>query len=168
MKYANGVQVNFVIEPGKGPMGGAVFICEKGKLEINRNKFTSNPPEIAQQLLKQLEHRGRRAQMERRSGALAGEMAHAKLDRLHSIARIARCRRGDRPPIHLGLPSGQHHSGRRQEHCVGIPRRNCFATIKRQTNFSRGSAEPVSNCQKLADFPRSVLEFWFPKLQATI
>ena len=52
MKYANGVPVNFVIEHGKGPMGGAVFVCEKGKLEINRNKFTSNPPEIAQQLLK--------------------------------------------------------------------------------------------------------------------
>lgn len=54
MRYANDVRVNFVIEPGKGPMGGAVFICEKGKLEINRNKFTSNPPEVAQQLLKQL------------------------------------------------------------------------------------------------------------------
>jgi predicted dehydrogenase len=29
MKYANGVQVNYVIEPGKGPMGGAIFICWK-------------------------------------------------------------------------------------------------------------------------------------------
>jgi predicted dehydrogenase len=55
MKYANGVVVNFVIEQGKGPMGGAVFICEKGKLEINRNKFTSNPPEIAEQLRKELD-----------------------------------------------------------------------------------------------------------------
>jgi predicted dehydrogenase len=55
MKYANGVVVNFVIEPGKGPMGGAVFICEKGKLEINRNKFSSNPPEIASELLKQVD-----------------------------------------------------------------------------------------------------------------
>jgi predicted dehydrogenase len=55
MKYANGVTVNFVIEPGKGPMGGAIFVCEKGKLEINRNKFSSNPPEIAQQLLKSLD-----------------------------------------------------------------------------------------------------------------
>ncbi len=54
MKYDNGVQVNFVIEPGKGPMGGAIFVCEKGKLEINRNKFTSNPPEIAQQLLQNI------------------------------------------------------------------------------------------------------------------
>jgi len=55
MKYANGVPVNFIIEPGKGPMGGAVFICEKGKLEINRNKFTSNPPEIAKELEKKLD-----------------------------------------------------------------------------------------------------------------
>ncbi len=36
-------------------MGGAIFVCEKGKLEINRNKFTSNPPEIAQELLKKLD-----------------------------------------------------------------------------------------------------------------
>jgi hypothetical protein len=36
-------------------MGGAVFICEKGKLEINRNKFTSNPPEIADELRKHLD-----------------------------------------------------------------------------------------------------------------
>ena len=55
MKYANGVQVNYVIEPGQGPMGGAVFIGEQGKLEINRNKFASNPPEIAQELLKKLD-----------------------------------------------------------------------------------------------------------------
>jgi predicted dehydrogenase len=55
MKYASGVVVNFVIEPGKGPMGGAVFVCEHGKLEINRNKFSSNPPEIARELLKQVD-----------------------------------------------------------------------------------------------------------------
>jgi len=35
-------------------MGGAVFICEKGKLEINRNKFTSNPRDIADELRKQV------------------------------------------------------------------------------------------------------------------
>ena len=55
MRYANGVEVKYVIEPGRGPMGGAVFICEKGKLEINRNKFASNPPEIAEELRKQLD-----------------------------------------------------------------------------------------------------------------
>lgn len=55
MRYADGVPVNFVLESGHGPMGGAVFICEKGKLEINRNKFTSNPPEIAAELQKKLD-----------------------------------------------------------------------------------------------------------------
>jgi hypothetical protein len=54
MRYANGVDVNFVLPAGHGPPGGAVFICEKGKLEINRNKFTSNPPEIAAELRKQV------------------------------------------------------------------------------------------------------------------
>ena len=54
-KYASGVEVKFMIEPGRGPMGGAVFVCEKGKLEINRNKFSSNPPEIAADLLKQVD-----------------------------------------------------------------------------------------------------------------
>ncbi|MGD9721415.1 MAG: Gfo/Idh/MocA family oxidoreductase [Pirellulales bacterium] len=55
MRYANGVEVKFIIEPGRGPMGGAVFICEKGKLEINRNKFASNPPEIALELNKKVD-----------------------------------------------------------------------------------------------------------------
>jgi predicted dehydrogenase len=54
MRYPNGVRVNFVLPQGHGPMGGAVFICEKGKLEINRNKFSSNPKEIAAELRKQV------------------------------------------------------------------------------------------------------------------
>ncbi len=49
MTYADGLEVNFVLD--KGPMGGAVFIGERGKLEINRNKVTSNPPEIAARIL---------------------------------------------------------------------------------------------------------------------
>jgi hypothetical protein len=53
MRYADGVVVNFVL--AKGPMGGAVFIGEKGKLEINRNKITSNPPEIAAGILANLD-----------------------------------------------------------------------------------------------------------------
>ena len=31
------------VRPRPRSRGGAVFVCEKGKLEINRNKFTSNP-----------------------------------------------------------------------------------------------------------------------------
>lgn len=49
MRYASGVPLNFVLE--NGPMGGAVFVGERGKLEINRNKVVSNPPEIAAEIL---------------------------------------------------------------------------------------------------------------------
>jgi predicted dehydrogenase len=52
MRYANGIPVRFVLE--HGPMGGGIFICEKGKLEINRNKFASNPKSIAEELLKKV------------------------------------------------------------------------------------------------------------------
>jgi predicted dehydrogenase len=53
MRYASGVAVNFIL-PG-GPKGGGVFIGEKGKLEINRNKIASNPPEIAAKILEKLD-----------------------------------------------------------------------------------------------------------------
>ncbi|MGO8690284.1 MAG: Gfo/Idh/MocA family protein [Thermoguttaceae bacterium] len=52
MRYANGVPLRFVLD--HGPWGGAIFVCEKGKLEVNRNKFTSNPTSIAQELLKKV------------------------------------------------------------------------------------------------------------------
>lgn len=55
MHYANGVPVRFMLPMGHGPMGGAVFVCEKGKLEINRNKFTSNPKSIAKELLQKVD-----------------------------------------------------------------------------------------------------------------
>jgi predicted dehydrogenase len=55
MRYANGVPLRFILKPGHGPMGGAVFVCEKGKLEINRNKFASNPKSIAVELLKKVD-----------------------------------------------------------------------------------------------------------------
>ncbi len=44
MRYANGVLVRF--ERTGGPMGGAVFVGDKCKIEINRNKFTTNPPDF--------------------------------------------------------------------------------------------------------------------------
>jgi predicted dehydrogenase len=45
MRYANGVTVNF--DSTKAPMGGAIFIGEKGKLSIDRNGFEVDPPELA-------------------------------------------------------------------------------------------------------------------------
>jgi len=43
-KYANGVEVRFELDPG--PAGGAIFRCEKGNLEINRNLLRANPQEL--------------------------------------------------------------------------------------------------------------------------
>ena len=43
-KYASGVEVRMELE--WVPAGGAIFIGEKGKIEINRNKYTSNPKGI--------------------------------------------------------------------------------------------------------------------------
>lgn len=44
MRYAGGVEVRYELE--RGPMGGAVFTGERCKIEINRNKFTTNPPDF--------------------------------------------------------------------------------------------------------------------------
>ncbi len=52
-RYADGTEVRFEL-PG-GPMGGAIFYGEKGKLEINRNKFMSNPVSIREQLIKNVD-----------------------------------------------------------------------------------------------------------------
>ena len=44
MRYADGVEVRMELD--HGPQGGAIFVGEHGKLEINRNKFTSNPHDL--------------------------------------------------------------------------------------------------------------------------
>jgi predicted dehydrogenase len=45
-RYANGVQVDVELEEKHGPDCGAIFTGEKGKIEINRNKFTTNPKKL--------------------------------------------------------------------------------------------------------------------------
>ena len=44
MRYADGVQVDY--ELSAGPQGGGIFTGTKAKIEINRNKFTTNPPDF--------------------------------------------------------------------------------------------------------------------------
>lgn len=44
MRDANGVEVRY--ELGGGPVGGGVFVGEQCKIEINRNKFTTNPADF--------------------------------------------------------------------------------------------------------------------------
>ena len=48
MKYANGTQLKLHLDGDRGPGLGAIFVGEKGKLEINRDKIASNPKELAQ------------------------------------------------------------------------------------------------------------------------
>jgi len=43
LRYPNGVVLKLELPQGKGPGLGAIFIGEKGKLEINRNKLAANP-----------------------------------------------------------------------------------------------------------------------------
>lgn len=52
-RYADGTEVR--IELDNGPHGGGIFIGEKGKLEVNRNKFMSNPVGIRDMLLKKVD-----------------------------------------------------------------------------------------------------------------
>ena len=44
LRYSSGVLVK--LELAQGPMGGAIFIGDKGKIEIDRNRFTATPPEL--------------------------------------------------------------------------------------------------------------------------
>jgi len=46
MKFANGTVLKLYLDGDRGPGLGAIFVGEKGKIEINRNKLASNPKEI--------------------------------------------------------------------------------------------------------------------------
>jgi hypothetical protein len=46
MKFASGTELKLHLDGDRGPGLGAIFVCEKGKIEINRNKIASNPKDI--------------------------------------------------------------------------------------------------------------------------
>ncbi len=46
MKFATGTELKLHLDGDRGPGLGAIFVCENGKIEINRNKLASNPKEI--------------------------------------------------------------------------------------------------------------------------
>ena len=46
MKFATGTEVQYHLDGDRGPGLGAIFIGEKGKLEITRNKLAANPKEL--------------------------------------------------------------------------------------------------------------------------
>ncbi len=46
MKFATGTELRLELDGDRGPGLGAIFVCEQGKVEINRDKVASNPKEI--------------------------------------------------------------------------------------------------------------------------
>ena len=46
MWYANGVELRCHLDGDRGPGLGCIVIGEEGKIEVNRDKITSNPPEL--------------------------------------------------------------------------------------------------------------------------
>lgn len=46
LRYPNGVLLKLELPQGKGPGLGAIFVGDKGKIEINRNKLASNPKDL--------------------------------------------------------------------------------------------------------------------------
>ena len=46
MRYANGTILEMNLPRQRGPVWGAIFIGQEGKVEINRNRCVSNPPEL--------------------------------------------------------------------------------------------------------------------------
>jgi predicted dehydrogenase len=46
MKFASGTQLKLNLDGDRGPGLGAIFVGEKGKIEINRDKLASNPKEL--------------------------------------------------------------------------------------------------------------------------
>jgi len=48
MKYANGTVLKLHLDGDWGPGLGAIFVGEKGKIEINRNKLAANPKSLLQ------------------------------------------------------------------------------------------------------------------------
>ena len=48
LRYPSGTVLRLALPQGTGPGLGAIFVGDKGKIEINRNRLASNPPELIQ------------------------------------------------------------------------------------------------------------------------
>lgn len=46
MRYADGMQVDYDIPDGAGPMGGGVFTASDAKMVLDRNEFKTDPPDF--------------------------------------------------------------------------------------------------------------------------
>ena len=82
-RYGNGVSVRLELPPGP-LMGGAVFIGEKGRIEIIRDRLPDRAARDDQGPAEPGE-----VQLARPSGVVAGALPHGELAGLHTHARHA-------------------------------------------------------------------------------
>ena len=83
-RYANGITVRL----DNGNRGGGIFIGEKGKMEVFRGKLTSNPKEMAEELLKNHPRQNQNHVANWLDCAVSGEQPIADVELGHRSATI--------------------------------------------------------------------------------
>ena len=101
LRYPGGTLLKLSLPQGKGPGLGAIFVGEKGKIEINRNRVAGNPAELV--------HGAAAGGRPVRVGQHCGT-AHPELGGLHANARKAAGPCGGRASDSGHLPLGQYLS----------------------------------------------------------
>ena len=150
-RYANGITVRMELVE-TGPQGGGIFVGEKGKIEINRNKFTTNPKDI----IKNLAAPGRHRQVGRRAGTLDRPVPPAELAGLHPDPpetrsptwRSATARSASATWPTSPASSAASSNGTR-------PKSNSSATTRR-TSWSAVRGARDTSCRRWFDDPNSV------------
>ena len=142
MKFAGGTELKLHLDGDRGPGLGAIFVCEKGKIEINRNKLASNPKEI----VRAADNPGPNKRP---------ETAYHIENWVDCIKSRKRCQRRHRDwaARHHALLPGQYrprHRPRRPAAEVGPCRPSASPTVTRRTSCSRGDGAKATNCPKSA------------------
>ena len=146
MKFASGTELRLHLDGDRGPGLGAIFVGEKGKIEINRNKLASNPKELV-----------RVARQPRPQPAARNGLPHRELDRVHQEPRAVQRRHRDRPAGHHALLPGQHRPRRRpgrQDAEVGSRWPSDSPTATRATSCSTARGARATSCPTSAEPPR--------------
>ncbi len=129
MKFASGTELQLNMDGDRGPGLGAIFVCEKGKIEINRNKLASNPKELV-----------RSSDNPGSEQAAGNGLSHRELDRVHQ------------EPVDAAMPtsksaSARPHSATWSTSCATSARSAKCSTGIRSPNGSRTATRPTRCCR---------------------
>ena len=117
-RYANGVTVRLEM-PGYGLLGGAIFVGEKGRIEIVRNNFRTDPPDMIKNLPP-------REEVDKWRDEVAKWQAKYHMQEWLDCMRSRKTafgRRGDRASLGVGMPPGEHYAPARPQARLGSPSR---------------------------------------------